>query len=340
MAALNDPELETLALAAQALPWPADGGALVLCARSGPALMGLRARGLWVQQSFKPRADALARDGYATAAPDSRHGLVMLLAPRQRDEARARLAEAVARCLPGGRVLACAANNAGGRSLQDDLARLCGPVQVLSKHHCRASGTAALADAAIDADLLAAWRALDAPRPILDGRFRSRPGLFAWDRVDAASALLAESLPVDLAGAAADLGGGWGYLSHELLARCPGITALDLFEAEARALDCARDNLAGARLPVALHWHDVTTGLPGRYDVVVSNPPFHQSRADEPALGQAFLAVAAAALRPGGRLLLVANRHLPYEAGLARDFARTRVLREAAGFKVIEAVKA
>ena len=59
---------------------------------------------------------------------------------------------------------------------------------------------------------------------------------------------------------------------------------LDLFEAEARALDCARANLADARVPVALHWHDVAGGLPGRYDVVVSNPPFHQSRADDPSL--------------------------------------------------------
>ncbi len=341
MATLADPELETLCLPlAQGLVrWPREGGALLLRARGGPALMALRGRGLVCEQSFRPWAAALGRDGFEAAPAGSRHGLVMLLAPRQRDEARARLAEAVDRCLPGGVVLACAANNAGGRSLQDDLARLCGDVQVISKHHCRASWTAPLHGVA-DAGLLAAWRALDAPRPILDGRYTSRPGLFAWDRVDPASALLAETLPADLAGEAADLGGGWGYLSHQLLARCPGITRLDLFEAEARALDCARANLAGSRVPVALHWHDVTTGLPGRYDVVVSNPPFHQSRADDPSLGRAFIAAAAAALRPRGRLFLVANRHLPYESALAQGFATVRVHREAQGFKVFEAVKA
>src|SRR3546814_1432619 len=41
----------------------------------------------------------------------------------------------------------------------------------------------------------------------------------------------AEHLPADLHGHAADLGAGGGYLSVELLQRCPGITALDLFEA-------------------------------------------------------------------------------------------------------------
>jgi 16S rRNA (guanine1207-N2)-methyltransferase len=92
-------------------------------------------------------------------------------------------------------------------------------------------------------------------------------------------------------------------------------------------------------VPVGFHWHDVTTGLPQAYDVIVSNPPFHQGRADEPWLGLAFIAAAAAALRPGGSLWLVANRHLPYEAALSSGFAHVRTVREDAGFKVIEAVK-
>ena len=54
--------------------------------------------------------------------------------------------------------------------------------------------------------------------------------------------------------------------------------------------------------------------------------------------GQA-LKVAAQSLRHGGRLLLVANRHLPYEATLAQAFASHRVLAEGGGFKVIEGVK-
>ena len=52
-----------------------------------------------------------------------------------------------------------------------------------------------------------------------------------------------------------------------------------------------------------------------------------------------FIAVAARAGGPGGRLLLVANRHLPYEATLAQAFSGQRVLAEAGGFKVIEATR-
>lgn len=339
--AADDPALDTLLLplASGAVSWPAPGRTLFLRARAGAALEPWRGQDIACEQTFKPWADALAASGQR--AVDSQPGhfeRVLVLSPRQRTESRALLARAVSQALPGGVVLACAANNEGARSLRDDLARLAGPVQALSKHHCRVCWTAPLGEG-VDLPLLAQWLALDAPRAIADGRFLSRPGLFAWDRIDAASALLASCLPADLAGRCADLGAGFGYLASEVLARCPGVTAIDLYEAEARALALARDNLAGARVPVGLHWHDVTTGLPERYDVVVSNPPFHQGRADEPALGLGFIAAAAAALRPGGRLWLVANRHLPYEAALSSGFAHVRTVREDAGFKVIEAIK-
>jgi 16S rRNA (guanine1207-N2)-methyltransferase len=74
--------------------------------------------------------------------------------------------------------------------------------------------------------------------------------------------------------------------------------------------------------------------------VIVSNPPFHaQDRADRPELGQRFIAAAAHALAPRGRLWLVANRHLPYEESLGTHFATVRTVAQAEGFKVVEAVR-
>lgn len=341
----GDPALETLMLpfASGALAWPADGGALFLRARDGWPLREVARDGLVCEQTFRPEADALVRAGRDVRDPEavapSAFPLVLVLPPRQREEARASLARAVRACAPGGIVVACAPNDEGAKSVEGDLKRLAGLSGTLSKHHCRVGWTR-IDPEAVDPALLDDWAALDAPRPILDGRFVSRPGVFAWDRVDAASALLAAHLPADLAGRAADLGCGWGYLSFELLQRCPDIASLDLYEAEARALDLARRNLAGARVPLAFHWHDVTAGLPARYDVIVSNPPFHaQGRADRPDIGRAFIAAAADALSPGGRLWLVANRHLPYEAVLDARFAEVRTLAQVQGFKVIAATK-
>jgi 16S rRNA (guanine1207-N2)-methyltransferase len=243
--------------------------------------------------------------------------------------------------MPGGVVLAAIPNAEGAKSGEADLSRLAGPLGQLSKHKCRVFWTQPLGDG-LDPVLLDEWLALEAPRRNAAG-YMSRPGLFAWDRVDTASALLAEHLPIDLAGRVADLGAGYGYLSSRLLARCAGVTAVDLYEAEARALEPARLNLEQAQRDVgrsvtfSLHWHDVTQGLPHRYDAIISNPPFHQGRADLPELGRAFIDTAADALLPHGRFWLVANRHLPYEATLAARFNEVRNVVTQDGFKVIEA---
>lgn len=337
----DDAALETLLrpFVEGRLRWPDEGRVLFLRARDGWPLRQLPTAALVCEQSFKPFADALERAGRdVAAAAAGTFPVVLLLPPRQRDEARALFARALDHLEPGGVLVACQSNSEGAKSGEADLARLAGLAGQLSKHKCRVYWTRA---ERVDDALRAEWRALDAPRPIANGRFLSRPGLFAWDRIDVASALLASRLPDDLAGRAADFGAGYGYLAAELIARCPRIAAVDLYEAEARALDLARENLANeaARVELGFHWHDVTVGVPGRYDVIVSNPPFHQGRADQPGLGRAFIAAAADALRAGGRFWLVANRHLPYEDALAARFASVRTVAVQDGFKVIEAIK-
>lgn len=333
-----DAALETLLLPFRSgrLPWPQ--AALFLRARNGAGLLGHSWPGLVCEQTFKPDAAALEQAGFRVEAEvTAGFPLILLLLPRQRDEARALMARAVEQLDPGGVVVAAASNNEGARSLETDLARLVGPVETLTKHKCRVFW-ATCPPTPFDPQLQSAWKALDAIRPIGDGRFVSRPGVFAWDRIDPASQFLAEHLPDTLHGSAADLGAGFGFLSAVLLERCPGITGVDLFEAEERALDLARLNIKDPR--AAFHWHDVTTGLPRSYDVIVTNPPFHtQARADRPNIGRRFIAVAAQHLNPGGSLWLVANRHLPYESVLDAGFGTVTKLKEADGFKVIRAVK-
>ena len=338
-----DVVLETLLLPVfeGRLTWPADG-ALFLNARDGWPLHRQPLPGLVCQQDFKPAFDALQRSGIEVLneSVERRFGLVMLLPPRQREAARALYAKAIDHLADGGVIFACQANDEGAKSAEADLAKLIGPLTVMSKNKCRVFWSQP--GNAVNAALVDEWRDLDAVRQIADGRFLSRPGVFAWDRIDAASKLLADNLPGDLRGRAADLGAGYGYLSAELLSRCVGITSLDCFEADARALELCRQNLAttSQRITIMHHWHDVTGGLPGRYDVIVCNPPFHaQVGAERPDIGRRFIEVAAEALNPGGRLWLVANRHLPYELALKSGFDAVNTVTQQSGFKIIEAVK-
>ncbi len=339
-----DPALQTLLLPLQsdAVPLNATDRVLLSRARYAPELSVLHKEQLACEQSFAPDRDKLQNAGYTVVpeAETSDFDLVLVLPTRQRQEARAQLARAVAKAKPGGWVIAAAPNSEGAKTLEVDLAALLGPVDRLSKHKCRVIWGEV--SEGWNRDLLADWQALDAPRPVLDGAYVSRPGVFAWDRIDAASQLLAGHLPETLSGKGADLGCGFGFLARTVLERCPKVSVLDLYEAEKRALDLAQQNLkdfSGKRQLTGI-WSDVTRGIEGPYDFVVSNPPFHQSgKADRTDVGQGFIRAAARGLRPGGVFYMVANRHLPYEHTLSEVFQSFDMLADEGGYKVIRAIK-
>jgi len=330
--------LDTLFLPFEAgsLAWPADDRVAFLRARACVPLRRFGRKAWSMEQTFRPFADQLERDGFNTGGAHGHYPLVLVVPPRQRDEARALFSRAAVLASEDGMVVAAIANAEGARSGQDDFTRLFGPTQSLTKNKCRvfwATGSG------VDASLAEQWRLLDATRPVLDGRFFSRPGLFAWDRIDPASALLLSVLPDEIRGVVADPGAGFGFLSCGVLDRYKDVRELHAFEAEGRALEPLRENLTAhaGEAKVLVHWHDVTTGLPGRYDTIVSNPPFHQGRSDRPELGQAFIDAAADSLCTDGQCFFVANRHLPYEATFTRGFEQVRVLADRDGFKVFAA---
>ncbi|MEM1317751.1 MAG: methyltransferase [Pseudomonadota bacterium] len=161
------------------------------------------------------------------------------------------------------------------------------------------------------------------------------PGMFSARDIDKGSALLAEQFPGKLHGRVADFGAGWGYLSAK--AKESGATDISLYETDHAALEAAKINVPDA---VAYNWCDLTReGPKGPFDTIIMNPPFHTDRAAEPALGAAFIEAAAKALPQGGRLLMVANTRLPYEAVIRQHFRRFQLLVERDGFKVLEAVR-
>ncbi|WP_298815720.1 class I SAM-dependent methyltransferase [uncultured Roseibium sp.] len=342
---MSDLALETLLLplsSGEVVPG-SDPKALFLRARAGQSLIDLALNKLVCEQSFAPDRDALHKSGLEVVAEVAETGfdLVLVLPGRQRQEARSQLARAVSKAVAGGVVIACSANTEGAKTLESDLSDLLGHTEKLTKNKCRAVWGAVQPED-LNQELLEEWSILDQPRPVLKGAYVSRPGIFAWDRIDPASALLVSYLPETLKGRGADLGAGFGYLSRAVLEKAPKVAAMDLYEAEKRALDLAERNLSAFKGKRALNgvWSDVTKGVEGPYDFIVSNPPFHQAgRADRADVGQGFIRSAAGGLRPGGDFFMVANRHLPYEQTLSDVFASVVQLADEGGYKVIRAIK-
>lgn len=262
------------------------------------------------------------------------YSLVLALLPRQREHARAVMANAIDACAIGGMVICVAANEEGARSLEKDFITLTGTCRSVSKHHCRVFSIKKSNDS-IDNVLQQKWLAQDNPR-LINGHW-TRPGVFSSNDTDAGTQQLIASLPTPLRGRAADLGAGTGMLAKALITRCEKISSMDVFEAQARALDLAMRNLEGFSVPVTAHWCDVSDGISGRYDVIVSNPPFHISSQAVPALGQAFIRSAASALERSGDFFMVANRQLAYEAVLHSHFESVLTISESGRYKVMHA---
>jgi 16S rRNA (guanine1207-N2)-methyltransferase len=252
----------------------------------------------------------------------------VVYAPPGAIERRFALAQALRALAPGAGLTALAPKDRGGARLGRELAEFgCEVSESAKRHHriCRASRPT---------DLAAVDEAIQngAPRRVA-GIGWTQPGVFSWDRVDPGTELLADLLP-PLAGEGADFGCGIGLLAQTVL-KSSAVGKLSVIDIDRRALDCARRNLDDPR--VRFEWADVRALALSGLDFVVMNPPFHDGGREDRALGQAFIGQAAAALKSGGGLWLVANRHLPYEAPLAAHFAKVRLVGEAKGFKVYEA---
>jgi 16S rRNA (guanine1207-N2)-methyltransferase len=336
-----DPVLDTLCLlfAEGALDWPAAGQALFLRARWGVALQDVPKAKIICEQSFKPEHDRLVDAGFTMGTSDDKGGfdLTLVLPPRQRDEARVLLARAVSEANNQGIVCVCVSNLEGAKTVEGDLKALTGNVTSLSKNKCRVFWSR-INYPLTDQSLISLWISNDAPREV-NGGYLSRPGLFAWDRLDAGSTLLLKHLPTGLSGRGADLGAGFGYLSDEVLKRYTDVSRIDLYEAELRALEMAKHNLAEYGERAVFHWQDVTRGIDPGYDFIISNPPFHTDRADRNSLGQAFIAAAAKGLKPAGQFWMVANRHLPYEETLKGHFKTVALIKDDGAYKVFKAIK-
>lgn len=314
----------SLALETGALVLPVSGTIAVYRPRVGDDLSALPRDRVVVLTGFKPDTDHFAQRYSVTPAPPYAAAIVCL--PRSREAGRALIARAAAEVTPGGWVAVDGQKTDGIDTALKDLRGRVDLSDSLSKAHGK------LASFPVGPDL-SDWLA----KPSLVQGFQTLPGVFSADGPDRGSILLAGALPAKLGGKIADLGAGWGFLAAEILKR-PGVKRLDVVEAEANALDCARVNVTDDR--ARFHWADATQWRPETLlDAVVMNPPFHTGREADAGLGAAFIRAARRMLAPDGSLWLVANRHLPYDPVLAESFLTVQEVAGDGAFRVIHATK-
>jgi 16S rRNA (guanine1207-N2)-methyltransferase len=140
-----------------------------------------------------------------------------------------------------------------------------------------------------------------------------KPGVFAWDRLDDGTAALVDAMKIETGDHVLDLGCGTGLAGLSAARRASGGHVV-LVDADVRAVESARRTLeANKAASSEVLVSDCGSGVIDRhFDVVVTNPPFHQGVGMDYDVARQFVRDAARVLRPGGRFFLVANRFLRY----------------------------
>lgn len=278
-----------------------------------------------IVHGFYPETAAWQAAGYAVTQTMLQVAVAIVVVPRAKALARAMVADA---CAHADLVIVDGQKTDGVDSLFKACRKSLGTLPSITKGHGRIFWFAAT-------DVFVDWAA---PPPAKGAHgFYTAPGVFSDGAVDKGSALLADALPQKLPARMGDLGAGWGYLAAPVMAR-DGVKSLDLIEAEALSVACAKLNVTDPR--VAFHWADATAfHADAPYDGIVMNPPFHASRAADPGLGRAFIQAAARLLAPHGKLWMVANRHLPYETTMTECFRNVDIIGGNGAFKIFHATR-
>ncbi|MET8330302.1 methyltransferase [Streptomyces sp. NPDC005181] len=168
-------------------------------------------------------------------------------------------------------------------------------------------------------------------------------GIFCAERLDIGTRFFLNHLP-ERSGRdrIVDLGCGNGVVGTSAALANPeaAVTFIDeSYLAVASAEATFRANL-GAEAEADFLVGDGMVGVPpGSVDLVLNNPPFHSHQAITDATARTMFQGARAALRQGGELWVVGNRHLGYHTQLRRTFGNCTTVAGDPKFVVLRAVK-
>jgi 23S rRNA (guanine1835-N2)-methyltransferase len=176
-----------------------------------------------------------------------------------------------------------------------------------------------------------------AGRPVVN-----HAGVFCADRLDIGTRFFLRHLPATRGvRRVVDLGCGNGIVGTAVALANPAAEVLftdESFQAVASAEATYKAN--GVPGHAEFRVGDGLAGVAdGSVDVVLNNPPFHSHQATTDATAWRMFTGARRALRPGGELWVVGNRHLGYHVKLKRLFGNSELVAGDRKFVVLRTVR-
>lgn len=162
------------------------------------------------------------------------------------------------------------------------------------------------------------------------------PGVFSHQRLDAGTQLLLQHLPAAVSGHVLDFACGSGVIGTALQ-QGNSIDRLTCSDVSAFALHATELTLQANQQQGKVIASDGLQHIDGKFDWILSNPPFHTGKKTDYEIARQFFAAAPRHLHSGGRLLIVANSFLPYPELLQQSFRQVKEHTNNGRFRVLEA---
>ena len=172
--------------------------------------------------------------------------------------------------------------------------------------------------------------------------FETHPGIFSWRAVDEGTDFLIENLEINNNETVWDVGCGYGILG--LSAAVKGASQVLMTDVNLIAIDFAVKNILRNHLDDrVIAAPSVGLDLPSaisssaRYDLVISNPAFHQGWDINKSMTDNLFSTAPEVLSPRGRMVIVTNRFLNFKKDLEEYFQTVTTIAANGKYQVIQA---